>query len=125
MNDFTLRLKKFVTQHREWLVIAVLMAAIFYLMLQYRGLEKKDIEKEVLGTGNVSVQQQESLDYQGIVDGVMNVPEPYLDLVKFNPFVDIDTKRKDQDRIAQAFAEAMRYYEAASYLDARRNFKRF
>jgi len=123
MNDFMLRLKKFVLQHREWLVIALLMVVIFYLMFQYRGLQKADIEREVYQTKDVRVQQQETLNYQGIVDGVMNVPEPYLDLVKFNPFENIDNKRDTQDRIAQTFAEAMRYYDAGSFLDAKEKFQ--
>lgn len=123
MNDFLLRLKKFVVQYREWLVIALLMIGIFYLMLQYRGLQKSDIEREVYDTGNVRAQQQETLNYQAIVDGVMEIPEPYLDLVKFNPFEDIDNKRGTQDRIAQSFAEAMRYFTAGSYLDAKEKFQ--
>ncbi len=123
MNDFMLRLKKFALQYREWLVIALLMGVIFYLMLQYRGLQKADIEREVYQASAERAEQQATLDYQGIVDGVMSLPEPYLDLVKFNPFEDIEYKIDTQKRIERVFAEAMRYYNVGSFLDAKEKFQ--
>lgn len=123
MNDFMLRLKKFALQYREWLVIALLMGMIFYLMLQYRGLQKAEIEREVYQANTVRTEQQATLDYQGIVDGVMDLPEPYLDLVKFNPFEDIENKIDTQKRIERVFAEAMRYYNVGSFLDAKERFQ--
>ena len=123
MNDFLLRLKKYAILYREWIVITILLVVIIYLLLQYTGLTKSYIEKQVLRGMSVETQTQDDLNYQNIVDGVMNVPNPYVDLVKFNPFEDIEIKIERRKRIEGIFLEGVRFFEVGSFRDAEQKFQ--
>ena len=123
MNDFGQRLKKILTDYREWLVVATLLGVIAYMILQYRGLDEKQIEKGILGQDVAAVDKSEKLNYEEIVDGVMDVPDPYHDLVKLNPFESIKVKVYKINEIQGLFSEGMRYYTANSYLDAKAKFQ--
>ena len=123
MNDFLLRLKKYAILYREWIVIAILLAVIIYLLLQYNGLTKASIEKEVYGGMSTQTQAQDELNYQNIVDGVINVPAPYIELVKFNPFEDIDIKIDKRIKIEKIFLEGARLFDVGSFGDAEQRFQ--
>lgn len=123
MNDFLLRLKKIAVQYREWLVIILLLALVGYILSMYQRLTPEDIEREVLGRKDVRPEAAEILEYDRIVDGIITVPPPYIDLVKYNPFIPLETILESQRVIQQIFDEGRRLFDAGSFLEAKEKFQ--
>lgn len=123
MNELLLKLKNLAVKYREWFVILVLLGLIVFFLSLYRSLTYQQIEREVLGGAGAGRSQEEQLVYNEIVDAIMEVPTPYIDLVKFNPFIDIEVILEIQRELQEKYDEARRLYDAGSFLDARELFR--
>jgi len=123
MNDFLLRLKKYIVKYREWLIVVLLLGLIVYFLLMYQGLTRRDVEKEILGGKSAPVAEDEALEYERIVNRIMTVPETYIDLVKHNPFIDIESILQQQRELQDIYEEGRRLFNVGSFAEAEQRFQ--
>ncbi len=123
MNEFLQKLKAFAVKYREWLVVALLLGCIVYFLSLYQNLTYKQIEGQILEQRGPAQGEKAELIYDEIVNEIMVVPTPYIDLVKFNPFIDIEVILEIQRELQEKFDEGRRLYDAGNFLDAREIFR--
>jgi len=123
MNEFLQKLKNLVVKYREWSVVFLLLGGIIYFLSLYQDLTKEQVEGQILGGAGPARSEEDELSYDEIVDKILVVPTPYVDLVKFNPFIPIEDVLEIQRKLRERFNEGRRLYDAGNYLDAREVFQ--
>jgi tetratricopeptide (TPR) repeat protein len=124
MNELWFRLKKILMQYREWLVIALLLLVCLYFLMKFNSLEEDQVRAEILsGLNRMPVSEGERLDYKKIIEKIINVPDPYRELVRLNPFEPIEIKRERMSLLKEKYDTAQGLFRRGSYLDAEKVFR--
>jgi len=110
MNDFKKKFLKFLSKHQDWLVIGVLAAMSFYFLNLYLKITYEQIAEEILKNKRTLETKTTDQNYEKIVNEIKEVPNPYVDLIKFNPFVDINARTRERETLELKYQEGKRYF---------------